>query len=102
MLIYQPGPCRFRLRNGHRVGTVPVGTIVWPNPVYPLHGFRRGTPNTRNPHIVMAYQPVASSYDGLVRTTYAATFVCRSLRDGSTLYMTEWAMLAHDDAGLTR
>lgn len=94
-------PCRFRTVNGRRKGTVPVGTIVYlQDGLRPMRGLTRPVV-CRNPWIVVAFRPSRSGYDGLARTTYGATAVVRSLRDGRTEEVAEWVYLAHDDAGLT-
>ena len=95
-------PCRFRIVNGRKRGIVPIGTIVYlQDGLRPLRGFTR-SPVLVNPWIVESFQPCASTFDGLVRQTYGSVAVVRSLRDGRTATVGEWALLAHDDAFLTR
>lgn len=95
-------PCRFRIVNGRRIGTVPVGTVVYlQDGLRPLSGFR-GPIVCRNPWEVIAFAPQPSSFDGITRSVYGSRAVVRSLRDGRIETVGEWHLLAHDDAGFTR
>lgn len=100
-MLIAVNPCRFRIVNGRRMGTVPVGTIVYlQDCLRPLSGFR-GPIIRRNPWQVVAFAPQPSSFDGMTRSTYGSRAVVKSLRDGRTQTIGEWQLLAHDDAYLT-
>ena len=88
---------RFRAGSPKRVGTIPVGTIVYiQDGMRPLSGFQ-GHPICRNPWIVEAWHP------RLVcgKTTAGGHLATvRSLRDGRRQHVADWILLTCVDAGL--
>jgi len=109
-MMHQYRPPRFRLpadAHGHRVGTIPVGTIVYiQDGIRPLSGFRT-EPVCRNPWIVESwhnreYFPCVSGapYRTYMHGGHLATV--RSLRDGRRAQVADWILAMCVDAGLER
>lgn len=108
-MLHQFNAQRFSWWRGRRVGTVPVGMIV-----YLQDGLRplRGLPMpvvTRNPWIVEAwlnrdyahYSPGARAWIAVKRAG-GHLAVVRSLRDGRREQVADWVLRACMDAGLER
>ena len=90
---------RFRAGSLHRVGTIPVGTIVYiQDGMRPLSGFRE-RPVCRNPWIVESWQP-RTQCGRTIAGGHLATV--RSLRDGRRQQVADWILLACIDAGLEK
>lgn len=89
-----------------RVGTIPVGTILYlQDGVRPFSGFRK-KPIRRNPWIVEAwlnreYFPAAQGAPSVRYLSGGHLAIVRSLRDGRTQTVADWLLLACSDAGLT-
>lgn len=86
-MLNQYGACRFRYRKyrgrDFRVGTVPVGTIIYLQDIRPMFGFR-APPVFRNPWIIEAWC-------GQYGMRHCA--VVRSLRDGRVEFVADWIIL---------
>jgi len=98
---------RFRLWLGKRVGTIPVGTIVYiQDGVRPLTALSRPAV-MRNPWIVEAWLsrdyslPTAGKWT-IVKRSGGHLASVRSLRDGRRQLVADWILLACIDAGLER
>ena len=91
----------------HRIGTIPIGTIVYvQDHISPMSGFRTQTVR-RNPWILQAWEnrPYHRATPHGVATTYLAgghTAQIRSLRNGRVQSVADWILLACVDAGLTK
>jgi hypothetical protein len=91
---------RFRNVNGRRVGTVPVGEIVYIQDARPLRGFT-GPVVCRNPWIVEAWLPRFVDCTG----RYASgghLAVVRSLRNGRREVVADWLLLMAVDENLVK
>jgi hypothetical protein len=90
---------RFRGRSPKRIGTIPVGTIVYiQDGMRPLSGFRDG-PICRNPWIVESWHPGFLCGKAMAGGHLATV---RSLRDGRRQQVADWILLACMDAGLEK
>ena len=98
-------------RSGHwrgkRVGTIPVGAIIYlQDGVRPLAGLSRPV-ITRNPWMVEAwlnrdYSLFSSGKWTTVKRAGGHLAMVRSLRDGRRQVVADWILLACADAGLER
>jgi len=104
-MLHQCHAQRFRWWRGKRVGTVPIGTIIYiQDGVRPLTGLSQPV-TTRNPWLVEAW--LSRDYS-LYRSGGWTTVKCagghlalvRSLRDGRHQLVADWVLLACMDAGL--
>lgn len=99
---------RFRYRNGRRVGTIPVGEIVYiQDDVTPFRFTER--PQHREPWQVEGWIPRETTYrdqngqHSLKRCAGGHIAVVRSLRDRrKTKTVTDWLLLACIDRGFYR
>ena len=104
-IVYCPQPNDLGYR--YRIGTIPIGTIVYlQDHISPLSGLR-STPIRRNPWIVQAWEnrPYYPCNSNGPKVTYLAgghTAIVRSLRDGRVQTAADWLLLACIDAGLTK
>ncbi len=104
-IVYCPQPNDLGYR--YRIGTIPIGTIVYlqdgPSRLSCLYT----PPIRRNPWIVEAWENRAyypCTLNG-PKVTYLAgghTAIVRSLRDGRDQTVSDWILLACIDAGLTK
>lgn len=97
-MLTQYGPQRFRTDSrGRRVGTVPVGSIVYlQDGVRPFNG-PSGRPQLREPSIVVAWHN-RELFGKRLSGGHLATV--KSLRDGQETQIADWILVRHDDAGL--
>lgn len=100
-MFNQYNPQRFRIVNGRRVGTVPVGEVIYLQDVQPLRGFV-GQVACREPWIVEAWLPRFVSCAGRYMAGGGHLAVVRSLRDGRRLEVADWLLLLAVDAGLVK
>jgi hypothetical protein len=106
-MLHQFNTQRFRWWQGKRVGTVPVGTIIYvQDGVRPLTGTSRPAV-TRNPWIVEAwlnrdYSRFSSRKWTTVTITGGHLAMVRSLRDARRQLVADWILLACMDGGLER
>jgi hypothetical protein len=90
---------RFRAGSLKRVGTIPVGTIVYiQDGIRPLSGLRQ-PPICRNPWIVESWHPRMFCGKAMAGGHLATV---RSLRDGRSQQVADWILLACIDAGLEK
>ena len=90
---------RWRPGSLHRVGTIPVGTIVYiQDGIRPLSGFRE-RPTYRNPWIVESWHPGILCSKAMAGGHLATV---RSLRDGRRQQVADWVLLTCIDAGLEK
>jgi hypothetical protein len=90
---------RFLAGSPKRIGTIPVGSIVYiQDGIRPLSGFRE-RPICRNPWIVESWHPRV--YSGKVMAGGHLATV-RSLRDSRRQQVADWLLLACIDAGLEK
>ncbi len=107
VMLHRFNAQRFRSWHGKRVGTVPVGPIVYlQDGVRPLAGLARPIV-TRNPWMVEAW--INRDYPVLVAGKWTTVKIAgghlamvRSLRDGRYQLVADWILLACMDAGLER
>lgn len=106
-MLHQFNAQRFRWWRGKRVGTIPVGTIVYiQDGVRPLRGPSQAA-ITRNPWIVEAwlnrdYSLCSSEKWTTVKMAGGHLAIVRSLRDRRHQLAADWILLACVDAGLER
>jgi hypothetical protein len=90
---------RFCGGSSKRVGTIPVGTIVYiQDGIRPLRRFCQ-RPVCRNPWIVESWHP-RDHFGKAMAGGHLATV--RSLRDGRRQQVADWLLLACIDAGLEK
>jgi len=90
---------RFRAGSPKRIGTIPVGTIVYiQDGIRPLSGFRE-RPICRNPWIVESWHPRILCGKATAGGHLATV---RSLRDGRRQQVADWILLTCIDAGLEK
>ena len=106
-MLHQYNPQRFRWWRGKRIGTIPVGTILYlQDGVRPLTGLTQPIV-TRNPWMVEAwlnrdYSRYSSGRWTTVKIAGGHLALVRSLRDGRHQLVADWLLLACMDAGLER
>lgn len=104
-IVYCPQPSDLGYR--YRIGTIPIGTIVYlEDHISPMSGLR-ATPILRNPWIVQAWHNRAyySCTANRVKTTYLAgghTAQLRSLRNSRVQSIADCILLACVNAGLSK
>ena len=90
---------QFRAGSLKRIGTIPVGTIVYiQDGIRPLSGFPH-SPVCRNPWIVETWHP-RCHFGKAMAGGHMATV--RSLRNGRRQQVADWILLACIDAGLEK
>jgi hypothetical protein len=90
---------RFRAGSPKRIGTIPVGTIVYiQDGIRPLSGFCE-RPICRNPWIVESWHP-QTQFGRAMAGGHLATV--RSLRDGHRRQIADWILSSCIDAGLEK
>jgi len=90
---------RFHVGSPKRIGTIPVGTIIYiQDGIRPLSGLREH-PICRDPWIVESWHP-RTLCDKAMAGGHLATV--RSLRDGRRQQVADWILLACIDAGLEK
>jgi hypothetical protein len=90
---------RCRAGSQKRIGTIPVGTIVYlQDGIRPLSGFR-DSPICRNPWIVESWHPRTQCGRAMAGGHLATV---RSLRDGRRQQVADWILLTCIDAGLEK
>src|SRR5260370_12511659 len=106
-MLHQFNAHRFTSWRGKRIGTIPVGTIIYlQDGVRPLTGLSRPV-ITRNPWMVDAwlnrdYSLCSSGKRTTVKIAGGHLAMVRSLRDGQRQLVADWILLACVDAGLER
>jgi hypothetical protein len=106
-MLHQFNPQRFRAWCGKRIGTIPVGTIVYlQDGVRPFRGLAQPVIR-RNPWMVEAwlnrdYQRQISGKWTTMKAVGGHLAMVRSLRDGRKQLIADWILLACVDAGLER
>jgi hypothetical protein len=104
-MLHQFNAHRFRMWHGKRVGTVPVGAIIYlQDGVRPFAGLTQPIV-TRNPWMVEAW--INRDYPVLLAGKWTTVKIAgghlamvRSLRDGRRQLVADWILLACIDAGL--
>jgi len=106
-MLHQFNAQRFRWWHGRRIGTIPVGTIIYiQDHVRPFTGIA-APPVMRNPWIVEAwvnrdYSRFESGKWITVKVAGGHLAQVRSLRDGRRQFVADWILLASMEAELER
>lgn len=106
-MLHQLNAQRFGSWRGKRIGTIPIGAIIYlQDGVRPLTGLSRPV-LTRNPWMVEAwlnrdYLLFSPGTWTTMKRAGGHLAVVRSLRDGRRQLVADWILLACADAGLER
>lgn len=104
-MINQHRPQRFRIKDGRRIGTVPIGTIIRSS-TFPMPFGHRSLFLGRGPFIVTAWlnREYTKFVTGKAFTVYIPgghLATVKSLADGREYRLADHYILAADDAGDT-